>query len=304
MNIETAKRISIISILEKLGFKPQRETAHNAKYLSPIRKETDGSFFVYKKDNRWRDYGNAKSGDVVDLAQAYLTHRGQPDTKQDALQWLEELTGIHSDIPTVVIELCGQKEPLLKIVSVISIKNKALLRYIEDRGITTMTAKQYLKEVHYLHTQTNNQMFALGLKNDESGYELRSSIFKGGVGKKYLTFIRGSNQEQKSIHIFEGVFDFLAAMEQRGPALKKRDCIVLNSVSFVETSFAYIKSMDYRCVHTYMDNDAGGQSAREKYDEFVKSVPGLKHIPMNKVYAGYTDVNAWHVAKRNEPEVV
>lgn len=304
MNIETAKRISIISILEKIGFRPQSETTHKARYLSPIRKETDGSFFVYKKDNRWYDYGLATGGDLVDLVEAHLTHTGQPNTKRDALQWLEMVTGIYSDIPMVAIEQGGQSEPQLKIVSIRSLKTKALLRYIEDRGISQNVAKKFLKEIRYIHTQTNTQMFALGFMNDEGGYELRSPIFKGSVRKKYLTFIRGSDQKQEDVHVFEGMFDFLAAMERRGPALRKRDCIILNSVSFVETSFAYIQSMDYRFVYTYMDNDTGGENAREKYNQFVGSMLNLKHVPMNKFYEKYADVSAYHVATRDRPEVV
>ena len=304
MNIETAKRISIVSILQNLNIKAERESPNDAWYLSPIRKENTPSFIVYKRKNRWYDYGAALGGDILDFACAYLGHIGKPHTAHDGLCWLDQIIGLNSKIPTLIVEQEQKKPTKLKFVSAVAIKNRSLLRLLEDRGISLNTGKKYLKEVRYLNTQTNTHMFALGFQNDEDGYELRSSIFKGSLKKKYLTFIRGSNEIQTSIHIFEGLFDFLAAIEIHGAVLEKYDCIILNSISFVDTSLAYISSMDYQFVHTYMDNDDAGILAQEKYAAFIASEPGLKHIPMNKVYEGYKDVNAWHIAKlANKPEV-
>lgn len=304
MNIETAKRISIVSILQNLNIKPERESLKDAWYLSPIRKENTASFVVDKRKNRWYDYGVAIGGDALDLVCAYLNHIGRPHTTHDGLSWLDQMTGLYSQIPTLIIEQNNKETSRLKFVSACVIKNRSLLRLLEDRGISLNTGKKYLKEVRYLNTQTNTHMFALGLQNDEDGYELRSSIFKGSLKKKYLTFIRGSNEVQTSIHIFEGLFDFLAAIEIHGAVLEKNDCIILNSISFVDTSLAYISSMDYKFVHTYMDNDDAGIIAQEKYAAFIASEPSLRHVPMNKVYEWYKDVNAWHIAKlANKPEV-
>jgi hypothetical protein len=85
MNIETAKRISIVSMLENLNIKPERESAKETWYLSPVRKENTPNFVVYKSNNRRYDYGIAMRGDPIDFACAFLSHTGKPYTVQDGL---------------------------------------------------------------------------------------------------------------------------------------------------------------------------------------------------------------------------
>ncbi len=53
--------------LAKLGHFPTRSTEKEAWFLSPFRPETQASFKVSKKLNRWYDHGAGKGGNVIDL---------------------------------------------------------------------------------------------------------------------------------------------------------------------------------------------------------------------------------------------
>lgn len=52
MNIEQAKAISIVQILEIIGIKPTRLNQKEAWYLSPLRHEKTASFKVNLKRNQ------------------------------------------------------------------------------------------------------------------------------------------------------------------------------------------------------------------------------------------------------------
>ena len=64
MNISQAHEISIISFLEKEGFRPCRVYGDNYWYRSPLREEKIASFKVNRDINRWYDYGMSEGGDI------------------------------------------------------------------------------------------------------------------------------------------------------------------------------------------------------------------------------------------------
>ena len=55
MDCTTAREISIVSTLSRLGHFPDRESEREVWYLSPFRKEAQASFKVNKRINRWYD---------------------------------------------------------------------------------------------------------------------------------------------------------------------------------------------------------------------------------------------------------
>lgn len=148
-----------------------------------------------------------------------------------------------------------------------------------------------------MNKQTNKTFFALGLKNEEKGYEYRNLYFKGCVRKKSITFVRGETPKPPAIHIFEGFMDFLSVIAQHEGKRLKHDAIILNSLSQIKEAIAYIKGYGYERAYTWLDNDDAGKMATAAFAEFFKTEDNLIHQPMNKHYAPYKDVNAAHMAK-------
>jgi len=75
----------------------------------------------------------------------------------------------------------------------------------------------------------------------------------------------------------------------------KGDSIILNSVGLLKQAEPYIRGYGYRTLYSWMDNDPAGEKTTRLLDEFVKAEEGLVHVPMNKIYAPFKDVNEWHV---------
>ena len=67
LTCERARAFPIEKALAKLGHFPTRSTEKEAWFLSPFRSETQASFKVSKKLNRWYDHGAGKGGNVIDL---------------------------------------------------------------------------------------------------------------------------------------------------------------------------------------------------------------------------------------------
>ena len=67
LSCERARAFPIEKALAKLGHFPTRSTEKEAWFLSPFRSETQASFKVSKKLNRWYDHGAGKGGNVIDL---------------------------------------------------------------------------------------------------------------------------------------------------------------------------------------------------------------------------------------------
>ncbi len=67
LTCEKARSICIVDTLAKLGHFPSRRTEKEAWFLSPLRSETQASFKVSLKLNRWYDFGIGKGGNVIDL---------------------------------------------------------------------------------------------------------------------------------------------------------------------------------------------------------------------------------------------
>lgn len=298
MNIEQAKSVPLIDILDKLGIVLKRKTETDYWYLSPFRHEKTASFKVHSPKNIWYDFGEQIGGDVVAFVTTYLERQGEAATCSDALRWIGNMCGDIPRIAPVETHENVQPEPKLKLIKSQPIQHPALERYLEERGIGVEVAKQYLQEVRVKNKETGSSLFALGLLNEENGYELRNSFFKGCVGKKSISVIRGKSPNFEAIHMFEGVMDFLSIVTDLPGGKLDHDAIVLNSLSNLSQASAYIHRFGYTRLWTWMDNDEAGQKAKANIQAFVENEAGLSHYPMNDSYKGFKDVNAWHVHNR------
>jgi hypothetical protein len=137
------------------------------------------------------------------------------------------------------------------------------------------------------------------MKNEDSGYELRNPFFNGYVGKRNITFIRGTENNYDGINIFRDVFDYLSFMTQRNDEKMKDDTIILHSLNCLRDGVAFIKGFGYRTAYTWMDNNEAGRKAILSWNEFCAKEQSLVHHPMNDLYENFETVNEAHINKVN-----
>jgi hypothetical protein len=299
MNIEQAKTMPISIILDKLNLKPQRTSGHKQLYFSPFRQERTPSFWVDTKANLWCDFGDSKwkGGDGIHLVRAYLDSENEGCTVVDALRWLRNMTGFVPHIKPVTDPEETPTEKTLVISQTGKITQRKLIEYASDRGIPLTVLNQQFEQAIVKNNNTQKKFYALCMRNEQKGYELRNPYFKGCIGKKDITFIRGTRPEHKSVNVFEGAFDYLSVIARQEAKPLTEDAIILHSLCNLKKATAYIRNYGYKNCLTWMDNDQPGQQATKAWEEFCKTEQELRHIQMNSLFAPYKDVNAAHMAK-------
>ena len=297
MNIEQAKAIPLSKILEVLGRKPTRQSNQQSWYFAPWRDEKTASLHVHERNNWWYDFGIGAGGNALSLVLHHLKSSGESHTIVDALRWLNNMVG-NSPVIKSIAPIDKKKDPpKLALIDAGPIKHPALIQYLEKRGIPLSIAKNILKEVKARNIETQKTIFALGLRNEENGYELRNPFIKSSLGTKSISFIRGLDPKPDGIHIFEGVMDYLSIITQNNGRKFKEDSIILNSVSLIKQVTPYIKGYGYETIYTWLDNDLAGKAATLAMNEFFKTEQNLLHKSQNQVYAPFKDINAWHMHK-------
>ena len=192
----------------------------NHWYCSPFRQERTPSFKVNTERNQWYDFGSGEHGDIIDLVCAL--HRC---TISEAIRLLSGAKQVaHQEF-----SFGGERKiskHKLEIISVQSLTNPYLLRYIAERGISLEIANRFCSEIRY--NNTNRTYYAIGFANDALGWEIRNMYFKGCIAPKAVTTIkRGTDRLQ----IFEGFVDFLS-WQVLNPS-STSDAIVLNSLALL-----------------------------------------------------------------------
>lgn len=272
-----------------------RQNEHEAWYYAPWRQERTASLHVHIGKNLWYDFGEGKGGDGITLVCAYLLASGEGSTVVDALRWLGNMTGSTFMPIKKGFSRHFEKDTGWLLKSAKPIEHLALIRYVESRGIPVPLAKRHLKQVYAKNQQTGRSIFALGFRNEEGGYELRNPFFKSSISPKTITFIRGAVPKPDSLHVFEGMMDFLSAAADCTGEQLDGDAIVLNSVSNLADAVPYIKGYGYQTLHSWMDNDPAGDKARQALYQLARNEPSLLHQPQNDRYLPHADVNAWRM---------
>ena len=176
----------------------------------------------------------------------------------------------------------------LEIISVQSLTNPYLLRYIAERGISLSIANRFCSEIRY--NNTNRTYYAIGFSNDAGGWEIRSPYFKGCIAPKAITTI---SKGTDVLQIFEGFMDFLS-WQTLNPS-STCDTIVLNSLALLPRIQEKIKS--YKQVESFLDNDDAGQKSFEVLKHFCPSI-----IDGSVRYQTHKDLNEWLVAQSKVKE--
>ncbi|MCE6989006.1 CHC2 zinc finger domain-containing protein [Dyadobacter sp. CY323] len=289
-------------ILAKLDRHPKRISGDKALYLSPLRNEKTPSFWVYLKTNTWYDYGEAAGGDLIDFVRHYLKSNREDHTTADALRWIKNMS-VHSGISPMQFNHVDlvETDPVLSIRSVKPLKHPALINYLKSRGINENIAAEHLQQVLVNNKATGKTFYALGFKNEEGGYELHNSFFKGSTKPKTISFVRAKKYPANRVHLFEGFTDYLSAVSRFGIEYLDGDSIILNSVVCLSRAFPYIQNYGYKIANSWLDNDRAGENAGRLFSEFLKTQQDIQHVRMNNLYAPYKDVNEWHVASISNP---
>lgn len=300
MNSAQAKSILIIDLLTSLSREPKNIKNNDYWYLSPLHSEKTPSFKVDIVKNVWYDHGDGVGGNIIDLVmniynldfksalQKLSSIFNYSDTTESSSFFHQQ--GISHKINKIKDFAKSQNSSTgvshFELKKIKDLENKALLEYISKRGIKSDIAVQYLKEVYYSNSsqdETKNY-FALGFKNDSDNYELRNAYFKGCIGSKDITTIKGTGN--KELSIFEGFMDFLSALTHFKIDKFKSDVIILNSVANKAKISDLLYSDLYNKIYLFLDNDKAGEDTQREFYSMND-----KCVNCSNVYAGYKDFN-------------
>ena len=275
LSCERARAFPIEKALAKLGHFPTRSTEKEAWFLSPFRSETQASFKVSKKLNRWYDHGAGKGGNVIDLI--CLLNNG---TVKEALKLIQQdqISFSFQQQPILNFEENG---PQIIITQIKQLTHFALRDYLRSRKISITTARKLVKEVHYRFK--DRTYFALGLKNSSGAWELRNKYVKNSSSPKDVTHI---NNGRTKLIITEGMFDLLSIMEYNIKLELEYDFLALNSTAFVQKAIGIMEG--YSCIDLYLDNDATGEKATKNFLNHANN-----SVDRSPLYAGFKDMNEW-----------
>lgn len=220
LSCERARAYPIEKALAKLGHFPTNESNKEAWFLSPFRSETQASFKVSKKLNRWYDHGIGKGGNVIDLI--CLVNNS---SVKETLDWLQNGQISFSFQQPLFNE---GKHDKIEVKLIKELGHFALGEYVMKRRISILTARKLCKEVHYRFK--DKMYFALGLANNSGGWELRNKYYKNSSSPKDVTHLQNGNS---MLIVTEGMFDMLSLMERDKHQLETNDFLILNSLGFI-----------------------------------------------------------------------
>ena len=261
-----SEQARLISICDYLGIVADKKEVWIKSPFNPS--ERTASFKIHVPRNIWYDHAIGKGGSVIDLvmllnncnftkALSILSlGKYQPRLNQNFKQ--------NSNEPKKEIAINKIKD----------LQNKALVRYLKKRKININIARKYLKEIYY------KDYFALAFQNDSGDYELRNSYFKGCIGHKDITTIKGKGNRELSV--FEGFIDFLSALTYYRTFKFKSDVIILNSV----VNKLKVATTEYKKIYLFLDNDKAGTDTKEYFKEINSNC-----IDCSNIYKNHKDFN-------------
>ena len=276
MDIESMKRFPIEDFLARLGHHPVQRRANAVWFRSPYREEKTPSFKVNPEKNLWYDFGEGKGGNIFALAGEFIR---SGDFIMQA-RYVAEVAGmpVQDYKPHNVIDTHRTAGVSFEDIELLPLQNRALLHYLQERGIPSAIAIANCKEMRY--TTHGKRYFAVAFGNGSGGYEIRNPFFKGCVPPKDVTLLPSGST---ACNVHEGFMDYLSA---RALGIGNgEDHLVLNSVSNVARAYRHLDG--YGQIKCYLDNDEAGRRTLEalgtRYGERVSDCSGI--------YGGCKDLN-------------
>ena len=186
-------------------------------------------------------------------------------------------------VPTVASSFVPRHSaPSMERFKVVPLEHRALVAYLQERGIPAQIAKANCKEAHY--SVNGKQYFAVAFENVCGGWELRTRYFKGCRGRKDISYLPWARDGPSAeCTVFEGFIDYLSALTLG--IISGADAIILNSVVNVNKAVPFLRG--YKTINYYLDNDIAGQSALAE----LTAIYGSTVIDLSTLYSKFNDLN-------------
>lgn len=281
MEIQEIREIPLSEFLSRLGHEPAAQKGNALWYSAPYREERTPSFQVNVRKNVWYDFGLGRGGDIFTLAGEFI---GSDEFRVQA-GFISEIWGGKTDTAAVrpkspSPEIQPWEEACFENVERRSLYHKALLGYLDERGITSDVALPNCEEVRF--RLRGKRYFAIGFRNVSGGFELRNRFFKGCIPPKDISCIFNGSA---TCNLYEGFMDYLS-WQMLGLG-SYEDHVILNSVSLLARSFGYLDK--YERINCYLDNDPAGKrtldTLRARYAGKITDCSGR--------YEKYKDLNEY-----------
>lgn len=276
--LKEIKSIPLADFLSRLGHEPASRKGTRLWYKSPLRQEHTPSFKVNISLNCWYDFGLGKGGNIIDLAAEIY--------KSTDLHYLKCCIADRCPMPSAqtVASSFHQRHsaPGMESFEVVPLEHRALVAYLQQRGIPAHFAKAKCKEAHY--SVKGKSYFAVAFSNVSGDWELRNKYFKGCRGRKDISYLPWSRDGPSTeCAVFEGFIDYLSALTLG--IITSNDVVVLNSVVNVNKAIPYLNG--YTAINCYLDNDNAGRTALSE----LTAIYGSTVIDRSTLYSGFNDLN-------------
>ena len=278
--IKEIKSIPLASFMSRLGHEPAARKGTRLWYKSPLRHEHTPSFKVETALNCWYDFGLGKGGNIIDLAAELY----QSNDLCYLMRCIADSYPVPS-VPTVASSFAPRHSaPSMERFEVVPLEHRALVAYLQERGIPAHIAKANCKEAHY--SVNSKPYFAVAFENVSGGWELRNRYFKGCRERKDISYLPWARDGPSTeCAVFEGFIDYLSSLALG--IISGADAIILNSVVNVNKGVPYLK--DYTTINCYLDNDNAGKTALTE----LTAVYGSAVIDRSILYSEFNDLNEY-----------
>ena len=276
--IKEIKSIPLAAFLSRLGHEPAARKGTRLWYKSPLRQEQTPSFKVDTAINCWYDFGLGRGGNIIDLAAELY--------QSTDLCYLMRCIGNSYPVPSVQTVASSYPQrlsaPSMERIKVVPLQHRALVAYLQERGIPAQIAKANCKEAHY--SVNGKSYFAVAFENVSGGWELRNSYFKGCRGRKDISYLPWARDGPSAeCAVFEGFIDYLSALTLG--IINGADTIILNSVVNVNKAVPFLRG--YKKINCYLDNDTAGRTALAE----LTVIYGSAVIDRSTLYSEFNDLN-------------
>lgn len=276
--LKEIKTIPLAAFLSQLGHEPAARKGTRLWYKSPLRQEQIPSFKIDTALNCWYDFGIGRGGNIIDLAAELY----QSTDLRHLMRCIANSCPVPS-VQTVASSFVPRHSaPSVEQLEVVPLEHRALVAYLQERGIPAYIAKAKCKEAHY--SVNGKSYFAVAFENVSGGRELRNRYFKGCRGRKDISYLPWSRDgPSTACAVFEGFIDYLSALTLG--IISRADAIILNSVVNVNKAVPYLKG--YPIINCYLDNDNAGQTALSE----LTAIYGSIVIDRSTLYSEFNDLN-------------
>lgn len=283
MKPQTAREIPLEYVLEDLGAIPSHRSGNDIFYFARPNDKKSPSFKIDAKINKWYDHGVGIGGNTID-AVIFLKNVDFAEAMKYLEKFNNDVTEMISNknLKSSFSPEKSEKTKTYEIKTIKPIFSFALKDYLGERRIPLEIGMKYLKEVVYRNEKHDKDFYALAMRNDSNGLEIRNKFIKGNLGGKDITTIDNNSNKLK---IFEGSWDFLSYITLF-PEEENSNFIILNSVALAK-KLNNLNFNAYSTVECYLDRDDAGCRTYN----YIKDIVGDKTRNNSYLYEGYNDLN-------------